>query len=207
MTEQDKFKAAIESIEPENGAKERMLANIKRKAAEQRVPEKKPLPLKWAAPLAACLVVAVAAVIGVRTLPSLTETANSSEYVQNGSPFQPVDSAEEFVKRLGITLDAPTGASDVQYAIIDNETANVDFSYNGVPYTARASKQGGDFSGISGVEISVEQLDSADNAVLTVLSSGDTYLKLTWTDGTVSYVLTCMGDDTDGIKEIYSLIK
>lgn len=206
MTEQDKFKAAIDGIEPENGAKERMLANIKRKAA-QSVPEKKPLPLKWAVPLAACLAVASAAVIGIKTLPSLIETSNSSEYVQNGSPFQLVDSADEFVARLGITLDAPKGASDVQYTVIDNDTADVSFMYGGVPYTARASKQGGDFSGISGVEISVEQLDSEDNAVLTVLSSGETYLKLTWTDGTVSYVLTCTGDDTAGIKEIYSLIK
>lgn len=208
MTDQDSIKSAMEGIEPESGARERMLENIKRKAEARSAPKKRPSMTKWAIPTAACLTAAAAAVIGWRMLPPITETSDpSSDLVLVDNPIQPADSAEEFGKRLGITLDAPEKASDIQYTIIDNEIADVSFIYGSTAYNARASKQSGDFSGISGDEISAEQIDGENGAVLTVISSDETYLKLAWTDGEVYYILSCEGGDTDGIKEVYSLMR
>lgn len=213
MSGNDKIGRAIESIEPRDGAKERMLANIKRKAAEQNretsETKKKALPFakiaKWAMPIAACIVVAI---VGIKVIPSLDAPEEPSN-VLVGSPFVTVDSADEFEKQLGIAIDAPEGASGVEYAIIDSNIAEVYFSYDENAYCLRASEQSGDFSGLNGVEAATEQLDSANNAVLTTVRSGDqTFLKLTWTDGKVNYSLSNTdGGNKDEINEIYRLVK
>lgn len=213
MNGNDKIERAIESIEPRDGAKERMLANIKRKAAEQNretSETKKKAPAfadiaKWALPIAACLVIAV---VGIKVIPQLAAPDEPSD-VLVGSPFVTVDSADEFEKQLGITIDAPEGASGIEYAIIDGNIAEVYFSYDEKTYSLRASGQSGDFSGLYGVEAAAEQLDSANNAVLTTIRSGDqTFLKLTWTDGKVNYILSDTdGGNEDEIKKIYGLVK
>lgn len=213
MNGNDKIERAIESIEPRGGAKERMLANIKRKAAEQNretSETKKKAPsfaeiAKWALPIAACLVIAV---VGIKVIPQLAAPDEPSD-VLVGSPFVTVDSADEFEKQLGITIDAPEGASGIEYAIIDGNIAEVYFSYDEKTYSLRASGQSGDFSGLYGVEAAAEQLDSANNAVLATIRSGDqTFLKLTWTDGKVNYILSDTdGGNEDEIKKIYGLVK
>lgn len=213
MSGNNKIENAIESIEPRDGAKERMLANIRRKAAEQNremSDTKKKAPsfaeiAKWALPIAACLVIAV---VGIKVIPPLAAPEEPSGALV-GSPFLTVSSADEFEKQLGIALDAPEGASEVQYAIIDGNIAEVYFSYGENLYSLRASEQSGDFSGLYGIEAAAEQLDSANNAVLTTIRSGDqTFLKLTWTDGKVNYILSNTdGGNEDEIKEIYGLVK
>lgn len=213
MSGNNKIKNAIESIEPRDGAKERMLANIKRKAAEQNrktSAAKRKSPsfaeiAKWALPVAACLVIAA---VGIKVIPTLAAPEESSE-VLVGSPFETVNSADEFEKQLGIAIDAPMGASEVEYTIIDGNTADIHFSYGENVYSLRASGQSGDFSGLYGVKAAAEQLDSANNAVLTTIRSGDqTFLKLTWTDEKVNYILSNTdGGNEDEIKEIYGLVK
>lgn len=214
MNGNNKIENAIERIEPRDGAKERMLANIKRKAAEQdrEAPAAKRKTFadiaKWALPAAACLVIAV---VSIKVIPTLTASESSpiSSDVLVGSPFETVNSADEFEKRLGIAIAAPGGASEVQYTIIDGNIAEVYFLYGKNAYSLRASEQSGDFSGLYGVETAAEQLDSANNAVLTTIrDGGQTFLKLTWTDGKVNYILSDTdGGNEDEIKEIYGLVK
>ena len=66
MNETKQLRGELDRIEPAAGAKERMLQNIRRKAAEQAGPERQASKtdslsrtLRWALPLAACLTVAV----------------------------------------------------------------------------------------------------------------------------------------------------
>lgn len=213
MSGNDKIRKAIESIEPRNGAKERMLANIKHKASEQKQEtfdtKKKALSFakvaKWTLPIAACLVVAV---VGIKVIPQLS-APDEPLGVLVGNPFVTVKSADEFEKQLGIVIDAPEGASGVEYTIIDSNIAEVYFSYGEDVYSLRASEQSGDFSGIYGVEAATEQFDSANNAMLTTICSDDqTFLKLTWTNGKVNYILSNTNRvNKDEIKEIYELVK
>ena len=213
MTDQDKIKNAIDDIEPREGAKERMLENIRHKAAEnsQKTPAvKKTAPFmkiaKWALPIAACLVVAVTA---VKLVPLLTAPPDDDRGVMVGNPFVTVSSANELAQRLGIEIDAPAGASKAEYAIIDGSIAEVYFSYGENAYCLRASTQSGDFSGLSGVQAAVEQLDGENSAMLATIKSGpDTFLKLTWTDGKLNYILSNRdGGSADEIRKIYGLVK
>ena len=202
---EDRIPESIEDIEPSAGAKERMLANIRRKAAEQNAMKvHEPAPqakaasmnkvtstsaiLKWAMPMAACLVIAI---------------------VQIGNPFVSVEGAQEFKTKLGIVLNAPEGAENVEYTIIDNEMANIDFNYAEHSYTLRASKQGGDFSGLYGTDAGSEQIDSSTDALLTAIrSEEEIYRKLEWTDGKIRYVLlNTDGADPEQMKEIYKKVK
>lgn len=218
MTDHDIIKNSIEGIEPREGAKERMLANIRLKAQAQNTQSVQTAPAankkapmfmriaKWALPIAACLVVAVTA---VKVIPILTAPPNDDKGVMGGSPFVTVSSAEELEQRLGIAIDAPEGASDVGYTMIDNSIAEVRFVFGENEYSLCASKQSGDFSGLYGVEAAAEQLDSENSAVLTtIVSGGQTFLKLTWTDGKINYILSNTdGASADEIKRIYGLIK
>lgn len=218
MTDRDIIKNSIESIEPREGARERMLENIKQKAAQEtRVVQPAPAakgkaPMfmkiaKWALPIAACLVVAVTA---VKVIPILTAPPypDDDQGVMIGNPFEPVNSPEEFEKRLGITLDAPEGAGEIEYSIIDDTAADIRFTFGKNAYCLRASTQSGDFSGVNGVEAASEQIDSENSAVLFTIKSGaDNFLKLTWSDGKVNYILSNTdGGSADEIKRIYELI-
>lgn len=70
----------------------------------------------------------------------------SAEQVPN--PILEVEDASAFLA-LGLKLDAPAGAENVRYSIIDGDLAQVLFSLDGADYTYRASKTlEGDISGI-----------------------------------------------------------
>lgn len=217
MSDRDKIKSAIDSIEPREGAKERMLANIRLKAAAEKSQiapaAKRNVPMfmkiaKWALPIAACLVIAMTA---VRVIPILTAPPypDDDQGVMVGNPFETVNSPEEFEKRLGIKINAPEGADNIKYAMIDNSIAEIFFSFDGSQYLFRASEQSGDFSGLNGVEAASEQLDGENSAVLFTIKSGaDTFLKLTWTDGRINYILSNTdGGSANEITKIYELVK
>lgn len=212
-----RIRESIEAIEPRSGAKERMLANIKRKAAEQGAmpvtePQKsKVIPIntfvRWALPVAACLAIAIIGVTSMKNPSSTASTENPNVEIAN--PFVPVRDASVFFDQLGIGLDAPEGAESVEYTIIDNEMANIDFVFAGNAYTLRASRQSGDFSGLYGVDAEREQIDASNNAVLMAIRSGDDiYRKIEWTDGDVRYVLiNTDGAEPEQLKAVYTAVK
>ena len=96
------IKDSIDKIEPADGAKERMLQNIRRKASEmpstaevQEVKTPKILPwqraMKWALPIAACFALIL---VGIRVIPHLDFFPNEGNSgVQVTNPFVEVQSA------------------------------------------------------------------------------------------------------------------
>lgn len=198
--------SAFDEIIPADGAKERMLANIKRKAEAERYAPKAVRFTKWAMLPAACLAVAVIAAVGVKVIPTLIETPVVSEPTKVGNPTRLVDSAAAFTKELGVTADAPEGSKNIQYMIVDDEIAEISFIYKSIDYTLRASKQSGDFSGINGTAVLSELIDNGNNAMLTTVTdnSSDTFLKLEWNAGKTRYILSCSdheaGENSPNIK-------
>lgn len=148
MNDQD-IRAAFEQIEPPDGAQERMYQNIlKKAAAQQSAPKKagKPVWQRYAA-LAACLVLICTAgffaLRGEKSTPVQTEPADtefSQPPMMAVSPFEDLQSADGFAK-LGFTIDAPEGASDVSYCIAYGDTAQVSFTLDGCEYRYEASKE------------------------------------------------------------------
>lgn len=213
-----RFCESIDDIEPKAGAKERMLENIKIKAAmssdkvqTKQVQSKKSEAafnryIKMVLPIAACFMIAA---IGIwKIVPMFGNTSTEPGFVQTPFPFVAVDSAKDF-EELGIYIDAPEGSDAVNYAIIDEKIAEVCFTLDHHRYYIRASKQSGDFSGLNGKQTSSDKFDSETNATLETLKSGDdTLYKLSWTDGETNFILTNIdGTSIDNIKEIYQKIK
>ena len=254
---ENKIKKAIDGIEPENGARERMYRNIIKKAQLQgsdnaadadngsrpasdmsentsSVMRKAPNVnartagndnadgrqivsadgsahragllkfVRRALPIAACFCL-IAVGVARFALDDSRRMPDESG-VQGGSPFVDVSSADAFAD-IGIKLDAPAGSDNAEYAVIDGSIASVRFMYDGVEYTARASAQNGDFSGVNGRELSSESVDAKNDAVLTVLLVDETeYQKVTWTDGRNNYCLLAAAADGNAIIDVYKAI-
>ena len=208
-----KIKESIDAIEPKLGAKERMYQNIMKKA-QQAAPAEKPaepkkevIPfVRYALPIAACLCLVV--IGAAKFLPGSTPPQPGESYVEGGNPFVEVESAEAF-KALSITLDAPDGAQEVSYAVIDGEIAEVRFTLNGKSYLARASAQEGDFSGLYGQESGAETVDAKTNAILIRVDLGTgVYQKITWTNGKINYCLYGTdGADKSQVLAVYETLK
>lgn len=227
MNENNSFKEIIDKIEPADGARERMLNNIKRKASEQQAatqqvaaqqasqaaqkPAKKSTAFlkiaRWALPAAACLAIAV---VGFNVVPRLVSPpVESSSGVEIPNPFVMVNSADDFEQLLHFRADAPNGSEDIAYSILDGSIAQVDFTYGGKGYCLRASKQSGDFSGINGTLIKNDKIDAQTDAVLETIRGFEyNYFKLNWTDGAVNFILSNRDETTtESITEIYEKIK
>ena len=208
-----KIKESIAAIEPEAGAKERMYQNIMKKAqqaapAEKPAePKKKVIPfVRYALPIAACLCLVM---IGVaKFLPGNTPMHPDESNVQSGNPFVEVEDAEAF-RALSVTLDAPEGAQETSYAIIDGKIAEIQFELNGKSYLARASAQEGDFSGLNGKDRSQETIDAKNNAVLTEVQTDlCAYYKIVWTNGKINYCLYGTdGADKFQVLAVYESLK
>ncbi len=202
----EKIKNAIDAVEPEAGAKERMYQNIMKKALKQADHESKPggqkkltaKILRYALPVAACLCLAATGIF--RLAHGKTPDAPGESSVQIANPFVEVNSADDF-KAIGVALDAPAGAENIAYTIIDNRIADVVFEIGGMSFTVRASAQSGDFSGLFGTEETLETVDARNNAVLSVVKTDNSeYFKVTWTNGKVNYCL--YGADGAGVEQV-----
>ena len=141
-----KIRAALEQIELPDGAQERMYQNILKKAAAQQSAPKKAVKPVWQryAALAACLVLVCTAgffaLRGEKNTPVQAEPADtefSQPPMMSASPFEDLQSADGFSK-LGFTIDAPEGASDVTYCIAYGDTAQVSFTLDGCEYRYEA---------------------------------------------------------------------
>lgn len=198
---ENEMKKAFDAVEPESGAKERMYANILKKAAAQKVvqvpesapaeeksaPKKRhsaPARQRWGS-LAACL--ALVAAIGFALPKLIQRTEPDGPPVMVGSPFEDVQSAVDFEK-LGFTIDAPTNAENVTYCIYDGQIARVDFTLSGHEYTYEAAQIDGNFSRAEGDAVGSVSLNAKYNAILDRLSS-DSW-RAHWSHDTVSYYLT-----------------
>lgn len=198
---ENEMKKAFDAVEPESGAKERMYANILKKAAAQKVvqvPESAPAEEKSApkkrhsAPawqrwgsLAACLAIVIAVGFALPHFLDRSEPDDPPVFV--GSPFEDVDDPEGFEK-LGFAIDAPENAENLYYCIYDGKIARVDFTLNGHEYTYEAAKLEGNFSQAEGDTVGSTVLNAEYGATLDRLSP-DTW-RAHWSRDTISYYLT-----------------
>ncbi len=100
------------------------------------------------------------------------------------NPIVAVDNADAFAD-LGITIDAPEGATDVTYNIIAEETAEVNFKLDGADYNLRASKilKDAELHGING---ELTTADLATEGATAVMAAND--------DSGFSVATATMGD-------------
>lgn len=215
---ENEVKTAFDAIEPERGAQERMYANILKKAAVQRAaaPTEKadapaaendasstvvPLPVHRPTPMwkrysamAACLALVVTVTLGFLS-PFLNRGSEASDPpVMVGSPFEDVQSAEDFAK-LGFVIDAPKGAENVTYCIYDGAIARVDFTLSGHDYTYEAAKLDSNFSRADGEAAGSTSLNAEYGATLDRVSPD--IWRAHWGKDGVSYYLT----NFDGAEE------
>ena len=210
----NEIKKAFDEIEPDESAKERMYANILKKAAEQKeisavkpaeaVPQKRrgvPAWQRWSS-LAAC--VAAAVVIGLILPRIIKQPAVDDPPLLADSPFEDVSGSEDFEK-LGFCIYAPEGAENLYYCIYDGEIARIDFTLNGNEYTYEAAKLSGNFSRADGEAIGSASLNAEYNAVLDKLSPES--WRAHWEKDGISFYLTNFdGASEEAISEAARLL-
>ncbi len=205
------IKKAIDSVEPESGAKERMYKNIMNKAAaaaaEKEDAPKKKTAVFYRSVLSAAACVCVIA-FGLAWFFGGGVQQPTENSVLGGNPFVEVENADAF-KAFSVTLDAPDEAQDVSYAVIDGRIAEVRFTLDGRSYLARASDSEGDFSGLNGSESEAETVDAKTNAVLVSVAGADGVIrKISWTNGKINYCLFGTdGAEKDEVTAAYRALK
>ena len=222
---ENEVKKAFNAIEPEDGTRERMYANILKKAAAQRAaapeenadapaaesnasPKTVPLPARRPTPrwkrysaMAACLALVTTLTIGFLHPFFAGDSEGNAPPVLGGSPFGDVQSAADFEEKLGFVIDAPEGAENVTYCIYDGEIARVDFTLDGRGYTYEAAKLDGNFSRADGEAVGSTALNAEYGATLDRVSL-DTW-RTHWNRDDVSYYLTNFdGAEESAITEI-----
>lgn len=222
---ENEVKKAFNAIEPEDGTRERMYANILKKATAQRAaapeenadapaaesnasPKTVPLPARRPTPrwkrysaMAACLALVTTLTIGFLHPFFAGDSEGNEPPVLGGSPFEDVQSAADFEEKLGFVIDAPEGAENVTYCIYDGEIARVDFTLDGRGYTYEAAKLDGNFSRADGEAVGSTALNAEYGATLDRVSL-DTW-RAHWNRDDVSYYLTNFdGAEESAITEI-----
>ena len=196
-----KIKDAFDSVTPDEAAKTRMYQNILKKAEKKKTPVRF---TRYALPAAACLCLLVGGIW--HFLPAQEEPLEGGG-VQIANPIVEVENADEF-DSIGIEMDAPAGAENCDYLMIDDEIACVEFDLDSHHYTLRASKESGDISGLCGTQGEEQTVDEEYGAVLSSVDI-DTALcyRICWTDGGVNFVLFNMdGADSEKLIQIYEEI-
>ncbi len=204
----DDFINSINKIEPQEGARERMLANIRQKSQKKKVVSFATIA-KIVIPVAAGLIIAL---VGSMVIPNITDTEKSTKQeeteteglMQTGNPFVLVEGPQDFESTLGLTIDAPESATDVSYYIISNQIANIYFYYNDLSYVYRASKVLDEIDGLYGEIKSSTVIDEETNATLDVVADGEfEYFRIIWQKDDITYSLV----NTDGstIEEMTAL--
>lgn len=142
-----------------------------------------------ALPLAACSM--IGSLIGGEGEPPAPEQTQAGEQIPN--PMTPVDGASAF-ETLGITMDAPDGATDTAYYIINEKLTQVSFTLGGFDYTYRASATESDISGVydtftDAFTVAVETADATFETAAQNAAGGGRLA--TWSQGGVHYSLWC----------------
>ena len=222
---ENEVKKAFNAIELEDGAQERMYANILKKAAAQRAaapeenadapaaesnasPKTVPLPARRPTPrwkrysaMAACLALVTTLTIGFLHPFFAGDSEGNEPPVLGGSPFEDVQSAADFEEKLGFVIDAPEGAENVTYCIYDGEIACVDFTLDGHEYTYEASKLDGNFSRADGEAVGSTALNAEYGAVLDRVSPD--IWRAHWSrDGVSCYLANFDGAEESAITEV-----
>lgn len=161
--------------------------------------------LRVALPVAACLVIAVLAV--VRFVPR--EPSVGGGFEGGGdlytSPYTDVASIDELENMLGMEFALPPEASEISCSAMNNQIGYVSFFYQDHFYELAGSKESGEIFGEQGTLLEEEIIDSEYNAILSVNDyDGLTITCITWSDGENRYFLSNMdGCSKDEMKCVY----
>ncbi len=96
---------------------------------------------------------------------SKQSTLEGQQTVGTPNPFSEVESNEVFKEEIGISIDAPEGATNIEYRIYSNEIAQIDYDIDEKNFVLRASKT------ISGQELSGNH---GDFEMISYIACGDT---------------------------------
>ena len=129
----EEFRQAVDSIPVGEEARLRMYRRIEEKAAGRRPSAFGQFlrVLRVALPAAACFCLLL---FGLFRLLPVEESPSWEGYT---GVYSEVEDAAAFAG-LSVLLDAPEGAQDVRYAILDEQVACVDFRLDGIRYTLHA---------------------------------------------------------------------
>ncbi len=176
--------------------------------------------MRWALPVAACFVMVIAGVIIKNGRlpaegplaspgPGASEPAGALSGQQGSTqmvnPVVSMASAAEVEEKTGIALRIPAEASDIDYAVINGELAQVKFEYGEYAYCLRASKSDEDFSGLYGEVASEEELDGAKLETIDV--AGSLWQRLSWSEGDVRFIMSGEAGESGPIRQLYDIIK
>lgn len=171
---------ALDSVEPDGEARERMLRRIREKAAarqtaDEPTPVSAPEParrragfwgqlLRYGLPTAACLCILM---ITLWRAPGLT----SGKPGDGGSREPATTPIVRFVgpsglDAAGLSLSLPEGAGNVSSTLVDGQIACVYFVMDGKAYALYASRLEGDFFGLDGDIVETEQITGTFSAIL-----------------------------------------
>lgn len=132
-----------------------------------------------------------------------TNSAEGNTQILN--PMIEVD-ATELQNSLGVALDAPEGAENVKYFIIDGTLCEAQFDYDGASYSYRAQKTD-EFEDVSGINFTdSEEVNSDGNCTITVEKDGSMGAATWYTDG-FSYAISMgEGATTNALQAMYDLL-
>lgn len=206
MNDRDTVKKSIDAIEPESGAKERMLSNIKAKADTEKS-ETKSSGIKNALhylPLVACFAFAI---IALWLLPKDDGTAvmsdepgiRTAQHTEDRVEY--VDGLEDILRRLGIEPQLPDGAEVTSCAVMDGDTADIRFEWHGKSFELLCVKLDEGEITLPGEEIASDFIESAELGAREV--DGSTYLVLSWEHNGVSHRVISAECSSDDMRTLY----
>lgn len=121
------------------------------------------------------------------------------------NPFVPVENAQALAAGLGLTLDAPAGAENTAYSLMDGTMGQVSFELGGAAYTLRAQllPAGMDALTQAGIYETLTPLDplaadaDAGTPELTLYESESGVRIAVWSAGAYTCTLTADGADAE----------
>ena len=143
-------------------------------------------------------------------LPCLTACGKPAEEKTTGmpNPMVSVEGAKDF-EGIGLVLNAPEGAADIKYYIIDKTLAHIDFKLADKNYIYRCAKTTDDITGVydefKAEPISQKVQVGENTAEITIKTTADSARLATWVWGDISYSLFARDGMTD--DEIKALSK
>ncbi len=136
------------------------------------------------------------------------QSEDETDSSQLPNPVVEVTGSEDF-EALGFTIHAPENAENVQYSIIADTIAQIDFTLSGRSYTYRAAQTDEDISGVYETFDETEQSLEADgtdwsaSVRMRTIGGGDNGALATWSFGETQYSLyTADAVDADSIGSV-----